>query len=95
MHSVIIQTKICSPAELDCVAQIDVAAEDCLEHCAGLVVDVGKLPSGLNQEALAKIISDYEKFKYPFYSNLTYPVAMKGNEKNIKFIKLTRSTGFY
>ena len=79
MHPVIIQTKICSPTELDCVAQIEVAAEDCLEHCEGLVVDVGKLHSGLNQEELAEIISDYEKFKYPFFSNLTYPITMKGN----------------
>ena len=79
IYYLIIQTKICSSAELDCVAQIDVAAEDCLEHCEGLVVDVGKLPSGLNQEALAEIISDYEKFKYPFFSDLTYPVSMKGN----------------
>ena len=69
-----IQTKTCSNTELDCIADLEIAADDCLENCEGIIVDVSRLHS--EKEGLAEIISDYEKFKYPY--NLTYPRTMKG-----------------
>ena len=43
-----------------------------------MIVDDVKLSSSLNEKELAEIISDYEKFKYPYFANLTYPDEMKG-----------------
>ena len=63
---------------MDCVADQDIDGDDCLENCEGTIVDDVKLSSSLNGEELAEIISDYEKFKYPYFANLTYPVDMKG-----------------
>ena len=63
---------------MDCVAEQNIDADNCLEHCEGTIVDVVKLSSSLNKEALAEIISDYERFKYPYSANLTYPEEMKG-----------------
>ena len=74
----IIQTRTCSSIELDCVNEQNIDGDDCLEHCEGTIVDVVKLSSSLNKEALAEIISDYERFKYPYSANLTYPEEMKG-----------------
>ena len=74
----VIQTRTCSSIELDCVAKQDIDGDDCLEHCEGTIVDVVKLSSSLNELELAGIISDYEKFKYPYSGNLTYPVKMNG-----------------
>ena len=73
----IIKTKTCSSTELDCIADLEIAADDCLENCEGLIVDVGRLYS--EKEGLDEMISDYEKFKYPHSDNLTYPNSMKGN----------------
>ena len=70
--------KTCSSTELDCVSEQDIEADDCLENCEGPIVEVFKLSSSLNEQGLAKIISDYERFKYPYSSNLTYPVEMNG-----------------
>ena len=63
---------------MDCVSDQDIDGDNCLEHCDGPIVDVVKLSSSLNEDALAEIISDYEKFKYPYSANLTYTEEMKG-----------------
>ena len=73
----IVKTKTCSSTELDCIADLEIATDDCLENCEGIIVDVGRLQS--EKEDLAEMISDYEKFKYPHSANLTYPSTMKGN----------------
>ena len=78
IHELIFKEKTCSSTELDCVADQDIDGDDCLENCEGTIVDDVKLSSSLNGEELAEIISDYEKFKYPYFANLTYPVDMKG-----------------
>ena len=39
---------------------------------------VERLDSVSNEEGLARIISDYEKYKEQQLSNLTFPVGMKG-----------------
>ena len=72
------QERICSSTELDCFADQDIETENCLERCSGIIVDVEKVSRSLNEEGLADVISDYEKFKYPYYDNLTYPIQMKG-----------------
>ena len=75
----IIKERTCSSTELDCVSDQDIDADDCLEHCNGIIFDdVMELSSSLNEKGLAEIISDYEKFKYPYSANLTYPIEMKG-----------------
>ena len=53
------QTRICSPAELDCVREIKVGSDECLELCQGTVLDVGRISSALNKEALAEMIAQY------------------------------------
>ena len=63
---------------MDCVANQNLDTDNCLEHCDGMIVDDVKLSSSLNEKELAEIISDYEKFKYPYFANLTYPDEMKG-----------------
>ena len=73
----IIKAKTCSTTELDCVAGLEVAEDQCLENCEGIIVDVGRLQS--EKEGLAEMISDYENFKYPHSANLSYPSTMKGN----------------
>ena len=80
------QTKTCSTTELDCVAGLEVPADQCLENCEGIIVDVGRLQS--EKEDLAEMISDYEKFKYPHSANLTYPSTMKGNLNTVKLDKV-------
>ena len=46
------------------------------------IMEVERLDSVSNEEGLARIISDYEKYKEQQLSNLTFPVGMKG-ESNI------------
>ena len=69
---------------MDCIADLDIARDDCLENCEGIIVDVGRLYS--EKEELAEMISDYEKFKHPHSANLTYPNSMKGNIKTYNFL---------
>ena len=47
---------------------------------------VERLDSVSNEEGLARIISDYEKYKDPQSANITFPVVMKG-ESNIVIVK--------
>ena len=79
------QTRICSPAELDCVREIKVGGDECLELCQGTVLDVDRISSTLNKEALAEMIAQYERFKYPQYDNIMFPPAMTGNLEHGQF----------
>ena len=74
---------VCSPSALDCVAGVRVPDGDCLEHCQGSIMGVERLDSVSNEEGLARIISDYEKYKDPQSANLTFPVGMKGESNRI------------
>ena len=74
--------RLCSPPELDSVAGVTVGSEECLERCQGPIVDVERLPSLKNEEALAGLLAEYENIKYPHHNNITYPFAMKGREDN-------------
>ena len=73
---------MCSPSSLDCVGRVTVPDGECLENCQGSIMGVERLDSVSNEEGLARIISDYEKYKDPQSANLTFPVVMKG-ESNI------------
>ena len=74
--------RVCSPLELDSIAGLTVGGEECLERCQGPIVDVERLPSLKNEEALAGLLSQYENIKYPHHNNITYPFAMKGEGGN-------------
>ena len=74
--------RLCSPPELDSIAGLAVGGEECLERCQGPIVDVERLPSVKNEEALAGLLSQYENIKYPHHNNITYPFAMKGEGGN-------------
>ena len=74
---------MCSPPELDSIAGLAVGGEECLERCQGPIVDVERLPSVKNEEALAGLLSQYENIKYPHHNNITYPFAMKGGVNNL------------
>ena len=69
---------MCSPSSLDCVGRVTVPDGECLENCQGSIMGVERLDSVSNEEGLARIISDYEKYKEQQLSNLTFPVGMKG-----------------
>ena len=74
---------MCSPSSLDCVGRVTVPDGECLENCQGSIMGVERLDSVSNEEGLASIISDYEKYKNPQLSNLTFPVVMKGESNRI------------
>ena len=78
--TIILQLRLCSPPELDNIAGITGGAGECLERCQGPIVDVERLPSLKNEEALAGLLSQYENIKYPLKNNITYPFAMKGGK---------------
>ena len=56
---------------------------ECLENCQGSIMGVERLDSVSHEEGLARIISDYEKYKDPPTENLTFPVGMKGESNRI------------
>ena len=74
---------MCSPSSLDCVGRVTVPDGECLENCQGSIMGVERLDSVSNEEGLARIISDYEKYKDPQSANLTFPVGMKGESNRI------------
>ena len=78
---------MCSPSSLDCVGRVTVPDGECLENCQGSIMGVERLDSVSNEEGLARYISDYEKYKEPQLSNLTFPVGMKG-ESNSQIVNI-------
>ena len=51
-------------------------------------MDVERLLSSVkDDEGLAQFMTDYEKYKYPDSSNLTYPDAMKGDKNSFVCFK--------
>ena len=75
---------ISSAQDLDCVNQIVVDTEDCLEHCEGTIVDYNKISSIPNEEGWTPVLQQYEKHKHyediklhKFYSYS----HLKGNRK--------------
>ena len=68
------QLKLCSPAQLDCVADLTLE-EECEEHCEGPIMDVSKSSSVKNEEYLEEFISDYETYKFSY--NVSFPAHMK------------------
>ena len=80
---------MCSPLELDNIIGITGGTGECLERCQGPIVDVERLPSLKNEEALAGLLSQYENIKYPDHNNITYPFAMKGREYDDDELLLT------
>ena len=81
--------RLCSPPELDGVGGVTVGGEECLERCQGPIIDVERLTSLKNEEALAGLVAQYENIKYPHHSNISYPFAMKGREDNDESCQLT------
>ena len=41
-------------------------------------MNVERLPSLKNEEALAGLLAEYENIKYPHHNNVTFPFAMEG-----------------
>ena len=73
-----LQLPLCSPSELDCVEGED-GGEECLQLCEGTIVDVERITSSVkNEKSIARLIEDYENYKDPDSSNISYPDAMKG-----------------
>ena len=68
------QLHLCSPAQLDCVADLTLE-EECEEHCEGPIMDVSKSSSVKNEEYLEEFISDYETYKFSY--NVSFPAHMK------------------
>ena len=66
---------------MDCVSEVTTEAEECLEQCDGSIAQVLRLDSPRNEEMLRRIVEEYELYKYPESSQLTYPSTMKGREK--------------
>ena len=79
---------MCSPFSLDCVGRVTVPDGECLENCQGSIMGVERLDSVSNEEGLARIISDYEKYKDPQSANITFPIGMKG-----EFNKMSEMSG--
>ena len=73
-----IQTRVCSPTELDCVDGLELDTSDCLEKCEGNILDVVKLSTVKSQAELEQFLSQYENFKNPDSGQLEYPNVMKG-----------------
>ena len=74
-----LQMRTCSPQDLDCVHNVSVDGDTCLERCQGTIADVIKLNNPVNVEALQETLQQYERYKLPHSVNLTYPSSMKGN----------------
>ena len=55
---------ICSAQDLDCVNQIVVDTEDCLEQCEGTIVDYSKISSIPNEEGWTNVLHQYEEHKH-------------------------------
>ena len=70
---------MCTPRQLECVGAVG-AARDCLENCQGIIMDVETLSSSRDEAGMAQFFADYERFKSPDSSNITFPNVMKGKQ---------------
>ena len=72
------EERICSPSQLECVEGVQVDQEDqCLENCQGTIVEVQKVNSFINQDSLTQYLADFEKYKFPEGTNLSFLYDMK------------------
>ena len=61
-----LKTNICSPEKLECVSNIRMNEEHCLNLCDGIVLEVTKvdyLDEKKIQEGISKLLEEYEDYK--------------------------------
>ena len=56
--------------------KIGVPEEECLEKCEGLIMEAEKTETIREEEVLAEFLTDYENYKFPDGSNLSFPQSM-------------------
>ena len=82
--------RTCSPAELDCVQAVTVNQTECPHYCEGIVMGVERPYSVIDEKELVNFFADYENFKYPDGSNLTFPQAMAGEYDRFDSIEFSK-----
>ena len=82
--------RTCSPAELDCVQAVRVNETECPHYCEGIVMGVERPYSVIDEKELVNFFADYENFKYPDGSNLTFPQAMAGEYDRFDSIEFSK-----
>ena len=71
---------ICTPEQLQCVKDVPVSENDCLNKCDGLIIkgfDRREFEQNQVDEIFAKVKDDYEKYKSG--ANLKLPASVGGN----------------
>ena len=87
--------RTCSPAELDCVQAVTVNQTECPHYCEGIVMGVERPYSVIDEKELVNFFADYENFKYPDGSNLTFPQAMAGEYDRFDSIEFSKIKKFF
>ena len=67
---------VCTPVGLDCVQEVRVEEDDCVERCQGTIMDAVRFNSKRDMEGTRLFQNEYEKYKFPY--NISYPSAMAG-----------------
>ena len=50
--------------------------EECLEKCEGIIMEAEKTETIREEDVLAELLADYENYKFPDGSNLSFPQSM-------------------
>ena len=51
--------------------------EECLEKCEGIIMEAVKTATIREEDVLAEFLADYENYKFPDGSNLSFPQSMR------------------
>ena len=68
--TIIVQSSVCSPSQLDCVESVQEVEGECPERCEGNILNVERLStSRRDEEGLTQFKADYETYKDPYSLN--------------------------
>ena len=58
--------------------KVGVSEEECLEKCEGVIMEAEKTGTIQEEDVPAEFLVDYENYKFPDGSNLSFPKSMRG-----------------
>ena len=73
--------------------KIGVPEEECLEKCEGFIMEAEKTETIREEEVLAEFLTDYENYKFPDGSNISFPHSMRGIQREKLFNSLLVFSG--
>ena len=61
--------------------EVSVPEEECLEKCDGIIMEAEKTATIREEDVLTEFLADYENYKFPDGSNLSFPQSMRGIQR--------------